>query len=1038
MRFRRYPVLAAAIVIVAAVTGSLAFAQTTGDITGTVSDSSGAALPGVTCTATSPSLQGSRTSITNNSGGYRISTLPPGTYKVSCGLAGFATTEKTAVVTLGSTATVHQTLQISQKEEIVVSGQAPVVDTSNTTTGSNYSAKVMEKLPLGRNYANVVKLQPGVGEDTGDQQGRGLALSIYGSTSAENVFVIDGVNTNSVTRGVQGKVINNEFIQEVEVKTGGYQAEYGRSTGGIINVITKSGGNEFHGDVFGNLSPTSFRSDQRHDDPGDEFNTTFADVKELDYGADLGGFILKDHLWFFTAYDRVDNSRDRVPAEARSVLGQHFREDDNYNLFSGKLTWNIVQGSTLVGTYFRDPEVRAGAVFQPTGSDPNSFAGRFDVGSEDYAGRFNQLFGSFGVLTLQYSRHNDQFKFKPLDPTRIGIRDRTIDADYPNYPYFSGFGPIAGYRYNNQGERKEYTGNFTAYFGNNELKFGGDWLENVTTDNSLFTGGQRIQVYNCSSSATSSSFCPAGEGVSYTNYEGTVKRVYFRHDYYTDSSTGFGVLPFTNSAPPSKAWSAFLQDSWRLTPRLTVNAGVRYDAERIQNGLGVTRIDLKNEWQPRLGVVYDWKGDGSTKLYASAGRFYYMIPNDLNVRVYGAQFQRTTWNYSGPDTAFDAPPAGGWSVSQGGPGTGPPRRATLIQGAADEPVDLGIKGQYQDELTVGTEMALTPTFAVGVKGMYRKLGRAIEDRCDADGSAPINQGSTCAMVNPGSGGLWGSGEFPWCDNAGDPFVSPTAGHCFTTGTPPIPKASRKYTGIEFTARKTFSQNLWAQASYVYSQLKGNYDGAVRVASGQTDPGINADYDYYLFSRNANGRLYLDRPHQARLDAVYTAPFGLNVGIGAYYRSGPPVSRYGWYNVFYPDLLHLVQRGNDTAVSNGRLTGQYEANLSIGYTFNVGPVSITPAIYVFNLLNRQGVQDVVEEFNPDGTFCNLPGQVACTPGSIAAANAADPTLNHPGYTQRNFDRLGPIAYGQPLPDADWARPTGRQDPRQIKAAVKISF
>jgi outer membrane receptor protein involved in Fe transport len=1032
MRFRRSLVLLAAIAIVAAAAGSLAFAQTTGDITGVVTDSSGAALPGVTCTATSPSLQGSRTAVTNNSGSYRISTVPPGTYKVSCGLAGFATTERTAVVTLGGTASVNQSLQISQKEEIVVSGQAPVVDTTNTTGGSNYSAKVMEKLPLGRNYANVVKMQPGVNEDTGDQQGRGLALSIYGSTSAENVFVIDGVNTNSVVRGVQGKVINNEFIQEVEVKTGGYQAEYGRSTGGIINVITKSGGNEFHGDVFGNMSPTSFRSNQRHDE-GDKFNTTYDDVKELDYGADLGGFIVKDRLWFFTAYDRVDNERDRVPKDSPSVLNQHFQELDNYNLFSGKLTWNIAQGSTLVGTYFRDPEVRDGAVFTPTGTDPNGFAGRFDIGSEDYAGRFNQLFGSFGVLTLQYSRHNDQFRFKPLDPTRAGVQDRTVASDYPNHPIFVGFGAVPGYRLNNEGERKEYTGNFTAYFGNNELKFGGDYLDAVTTDNSFYTGGQRIRAYNCSTNPASSSFCPAGEGVMFTNYRGETKRVYFQHAYYTSGSTTFDQLPSANSAPPSKAWSAFLQDAWRITPRLTLNVGVRYDTEQIKNGFEETVIDLKDEWQPRVGVVYDWKGDGSTKLYASFGRFYYMIPNDLNVRVYGSQFTRITWNYSGPTSFNQNPPAGGYDISQGGPGTGPPRRNTLIQGAADEPVDEGIKGQYQDELTVGTEMALTPTFAVGVKGMYRKLGRAIEDRCDLDGGDPINQGSTCAMVNPGKGGFWGAGSgWGWCDNAGDPFVSPTAGQCstdptsdlFGVTTPKIPAASRKFTGIEFTARKTFSQNLWAQASYIYSQLKGNYDGAVRVASGQTDPGINADYDYYLFARNGNGRLYLDRPHQARLDAVYTAPFGLNVGIGAYYRSGPPVSRYGWYNVFYPDLLHLVQRGHDNAVSNGRLTGQYEANLSVGYTFNMGPVSITPAIYVFNVLNRQGVTDVEESSNPDGTFCLEAS--GCTPA------------NTPGYTQRNFDRLGTIPYGQPTPQEGWAKASGRQDPRQIKAALKISF
>ncbi len=235
--------------------------------------------------------------------------------------------------------------------------------------------------------------------------------------------------------------------------------------------------------------------------------------------------------------------------------------------------------------------------------------------------------------------------------------------------------------------------------------------------------------------------------------------------------------------------------------------------------------------------------------------------------------------------------------------------------------------------------------------------------------------------------------------------------------------------MELTARKSFSQNLWAQFSYLYSTLRGNYDGAVRVASGQTDPGINADYDYPAFSINADGRLFLDRPHQLRLDTVYTAPFGLSVGLGAYYRSGAPVSRYGWFNDFYPDLLHLVTRGRDSAVSDGRLPAEFEANLSLGYTFNVGPVSITPALYVFNLLDRQGVLQIDEDFNPDNNFCDNPAGCGLNDQS---------RTGQPYLTQRNFDRLGTVANGDPFPTADWARPQLRQDPRQIRAALKISF
>jgi outer membrane receptor protein involved in Fe transport len=1010
----------------------LVFAQTTGEILGTVSDTQGGALPGVTVEATSPNLQGARTVVTGANGSYRMPTLPPGTYRVKAVLSGFSTAEKTAIVQLDSTATVNFTMQITQREEVVVSGEAPVVDTSNTTIGSNYTAKVMEKLPLGRNYASVVQLQPGVNTDTGDLQGRGLALSLYGSTSAENLFLIDGVNTNQVNRGVQGKIINNEFIQEVEVKTGGYQAEYGRSTGGVINVITKSGGNEFHGDVFGSYAPTSFRADQKREE-GDQFNLTYDDVETLDYGADLGGFFVKDRIWFFTAYNRGDNSQDRVPRSAQSVLGQHFREDIGYNLFSGKLTFNIAQGSTLVGTYFRDPEHRDGAIFTPTGSDPDSFSGRRDIGSEDYAGRFNQLFGSFGVLTLQYAKHKDRYIFKPLDNTQVGVVDRTNAADYPFYPVFNGFGSIPGFTQHNTGDRDAYEGSFTSYFGNHELKVGGDFVENVTTAVTSYTGGQRIRVRTCSTNPDSASYCPTG-GAAYTNYLGQARNVYFEHNFYSDQLGSFNPIAATTTAPPSELWSAYLQDTWRITPRLTLNAGVRYDVQEIQNADEITTIDLDDQWSPRAGLIYDWKGDGSTKLFASYGRFYYALPNDLNVRIYGSQFSTTTWNCDGPDSPNGAMPPGGTSAEHD-PSCVPNRDPLFQGGASFQPVDKDLNGMYQDEFTLGVEMALTPTFAVGLKGMYRDLGNVIEDRCDLDyNDVEINREASCALINPGSGERWAGGnsveDFPWCDHAGSDFVSPTAGQCFPDGAPQVPDAKREFKGIEFTARKTFTQNLWAQFSYLWSELRGNYDGAVRVASGQTDPGINADYDYPLFSVNADGRLYLDRPHQLRLDTVYTAPFGLSVGLGAYYRSGAPVSRYGWYNVFYPNLLHLLTRGEDTAVSDGRLPATYEANISLGYTFNFGRVSVTPTLYVFNLLDRQATTDVEEDFNSNGTFClNAAG---CTATTISEETG------EPDMSQRNFDRLGTVPFGSPLPQDDWAKPTGRQDPRQIRAGVRISF
>ena len=183
-------------------------------------------------------------------------------------LAGFGTVQKKATVTLDATATANLQLTLSTTAEVTVTGEAPLIDATSTTSGSNYSGKVIDKLPLAsRNYADDrVHAARRPGRQRRDAGPLASAISIYGSTSAENSFLIDGVNTTNVIKGIQGKDINNEFIQEVEVKTGGYQAEYGRNTGGVINVITKSGGNEFHGGIFGYYNNLGARRRTRSND----------------------------------------------------------------------------------------------------------------------------------------------------------------------------------------------------------------------------------------------------------------------------------------------------------------------------------------------------------------------------------------------------------------------------------------------------------------------------------------------------------------------------------------------------------------------------------------------------------------------------------------------------------------------------------------------------------------------------------------------------------------------------------------------------
>lgn len=909
----------------------LAIAQTTGEIRGTVVDARGGGLPGATVEVSSPSLQGSRSTVTGAGGSFQLPALPPGSYRVVVSLAGFGKVEQQTQVRLDATASVAVTLQVAATEQIVVTGEAPVVDVSTTTGGSNYGAGVIDRLPVGRNYTDIVKSNPGVSQDRADRQGRSAALTVYGSTSAENSFIIDGVDTTNVIRGLQGKAVNNEFIEEVEVKTDSYRAEYGNATGGIVNVITKSGGNDFRGSVFARYNSAGLRSNEvftAHD--SDTFTGTLTPGEEKwDYGANLGGFFIKDRLWFFGAYNRVTDNQTISPPRG-VVAGQEFPLDSTSNLWSAKVTWNVATGATLVGTAFSDPSVVEGAIRTPNSTDAGSYQGRRDIGGTDYGGRANVLFGSFGLLTLQGSRHNDRFELTGTDAgNAIRFTDETVA---PPFPVTGGLGRINGYQDFNRSHRDQYLGDFVAYFHDHEFKAGVAYIKRATEAIDQFTGGQEVSK----------------------RIDQDTNTIYYAHTFF-GSRLGGGEavpVPFNDVHLNSIDYSAFVQDSWKILPSLTADVGLRFDRTDVKGFDGKVVSRLTNEWQPRVGVIWDPSGNGTAKVYGFYGRFYYAIPTDINVRDFGSELFVTTYNFDPLSTVHDPTAPGHPRPDQQG-------------GAFNEPIDPNIKGMYQDEFTLGVEKALDPTFSVELKGMYRRLGNAIDDRCDLDYSAPINLGNSCANINPGGTGTWASGNFPWYDGY-------SLGGFHPAPAPRTPKAKRLYRAIQLSARKTVGSWLWLQASYVFSSVRGNYDGAVHESTGQTDPGLNEDFDYPATYPNAYGRLFLDRPHQFRLDAAYTAPFGLTAGLQFYVRSGVPLDqlRSDWADYLGSDL-YMLPRG-----SAGRTPTEYEANLSLGYQVTAGLVTLVPQVFIYNLLNRQSE-----------TYQNI---------SYITAAAGDPNQFNPDY------------------------------------------
>ena len=872
-----------------------AFAQTTGGLIGKVIDTTGAALPGVTVEAKSPSVQGTRSTVTDVTGTYRLALLPPGEYSVEFHLEGFApTARRSVVVSLGKDTATDITLRpAAMSEELTVSAAAPVVDTTSTTLGTNLTTRAIETLPTGRNYASIVQVTPGVTSDANPSNATQSTISVYGSSGAENAFYIDGVNTTNMEYGFQGKELNFEFISEVDVKTGGYEAEFGRSTGGIINVVTKSGGNDFTGDLFTYYDSDSLQSNAKSVESTSGTQTGFT---RKDFGVDLGGYVMKDRLWFFGAFDRVNNGLDSS-LPGGPLAGSIVTSKSRRNLGSGKLTYNVGANQSLIGTYLQDPRVDTGAINDANhtlNGDPSTYLGRQDFGGRDYALRYEGAFRSQWVLAAQAARHRESNSVGPSTDQGNAIQYRDAQNDYFQT---GGFGLIQDKNF----DRKHYGASAMRVFYGHEIKGGIDYETEQAEVVKRESGGQQVDVF--------------------ANEVNPSKPIY-RHFYWTtpDATVANAPVSALVASPEHKISTVYLQDRWTINDQFVASYGVRWDRQQILDASGVTQIDMKKDFAPRLGLVWDPSATHKSKVYASYGKYYEEIPMDLVIRSFSYERQPRIVNYDPTSVAPDPAAEADYGTS------------SAILGGFTEPSDPNIKNQYISEVILGGDREVAPNIAIGVKGIYRKYGRVVEDFLCAD------DGTYC-IGNPGEGIMK---------------------RIFTldySQTFPAPKPKRVYKGVQIDATRRFANNWQMMASYLYSKLDGNYDGEYAPFTNPgADPNISAAYDYYDFFTNGknlnvitnNGPLSNDRRNQFKFSGVYFAPFNLSFGWSAYWRSGTPVTRYGYSDAYGRYEFFLTPRG-----SEGRTPSNYDADVHVGYPINIaGRGKLNLLLDVFNVFNTQ--------------------------------------------------------------------------------------
>ena len=979
--------------------GALSAQSTLGDIQGRVVDGTGTTVPGVTATLESPALQGKLATVTDAKGAFKFLLLPPGVYTATFSLAGYQTQQQPDIkVGIDATVRFQVTMPEAFSDEIVVTSESPLVNTSDTTLGVDVSQEFFLDLPTERNYSSVVKVVPGVQDDRSGQ-------TFYGSTGAENAYYIDGANTTEIERGQQGTDLNFEFIDEVQVKTGAYSAEYGHSTGGLVNVITKSGSNEFHGDVFGYYDADSLRAPLSGEaEQGTVSGTSkTVGVVRSDYGADLGGYFAKDRLWFFAAYDRVDNSdTNEVLEDYGSVVpgapmaGEQFPYDTIRDLFAFKLTWRPGANQSLTGSVFGDPTADEGAwpMFR---SPPTVYWQRVLTGGTNGALNYDGVFGQNVVLSARYASHNEKTQCEGLGFDLTGYIDKTDPFGDGGTAYgWEGVEPGWGGIPEEDFGRQQYNADLSWFVGHlagsHELKLGAEYEDLQVTKSFTQSGptGTVVVRYNC---VPGRQYC--GENDEYEYYYLHAYSTYNENiDVY--NATLDDIVTSLAIDTPTENFAAYLQDHWQVASTLTLDLGVRWSQQKLYNGGGTVQADIDGNWAPRLGFTWDFLGNGKSKLYGHWGYFYESIPMDIVIRSFGGGPHGVdVYNFSDDEWDFQQAPAGE-----------APLPSRFYPGDYYSPVVSDLRGQYLSEAAIGAQYEVAPDYAIGLSFIRRNLERIVEDALTPEYIYYIG--------NPGEGLMSHSFDMAfWYSYPGGRTECPGGGSdCHFRE---IPKPDRQFTGVELALQKRFSHNFQFIASILWSRLEGNYDGNFQASTNQLDPNLNSAYDYADFSINNDGLLSNDRPWQFKFDGVYRFNFGLTTGLSAYYRSGIPLTAMGyslWYNNWE---YYLSERG-----AFGRTDDEWEADVHLGYALRVGRgLELNILVDIFNLFNRQGETQRSRRYD-----WNYNGWEDYQPLDWFTGEVYEPIV--PGDPDR------------PPLNPSWNTSTQWQDPRTIRLGLRFSF
>jgi hypothetical protein len=900
-----------------------AFAQEQrASIEGIIKDASGAVMPGVTVEAKNLAVGSVVSTVTDANGAFRFPALAAGTYEVTATLQGFNPAKNTAVpITLGQIKKVDLTLSVAGvTESVQVTGESPLVDVRQSARTTSIRGEQIDLLPRGRDFSSLVTQAPGTNNEAAKLGG----ISIDGASGSENRFIVDGIETTNLQNGIQGKGVNSDFIEEVQVKSSGYTAEYGGATGGVINAITKSGTNSWRGNAAFywesdkldggyrptlRLDPVDSNKAQYWTFPEDTYNRTAP-------GVSLGGPIWKDKAWFFAAYQPTRLSLNRAVSQATAgtatANASNTSQKWQQQYFSANQTSQIGNNLRTRIAYNNSWQKQEGRLPSQNGSTattallaindirPNwALSGQADwvvkptwfIGAR--AGYYKADLRNEGVPSDPW----DQFSFSNIG--LVGTNGVAVPASYQHPTGWSNIVTNSSTTRDQQ-TRLSFQLDSTFYVnagGQHTIK-GGIQFDRV--GNNVLTG-QQANVVLIRWGTPLSGF----GGGPFGYYEVRSNGVYPKQ----------GII--TQGDVHSNNIGLFVQDAWSVNNKLTINLGLRTENEEVPayaTGSDIPAYGIKfpfsDKLAPRLGFAYDVKGDGRWKVFGSWGIFYDIMKLELPRGSFGGD-KWLSYYYSLDTYAFDT------LVS--GSSCPPACSGTLIRGPIDfrhpsfgsDAVQPGLKPMQSQEFAAGGEHQLSAVTAVSVRYVRKWLVRAIEDTgsLDADGN------EIYIIANPSEG---------------------LTSLAYTNPNVPMPKPKRQYDSVEFAFTKNLSNNWYFRGSYLWSRLYGNYSGLSQSdENGRVSPNVGRSYDYPAMMFDGQGQpvygpLGTDRPNQFKAQFIYQFKFGTSVGVNAYLASGIPVSREV---AILPTSNYPVQYLG--RLSDGRMPTYSQTDMNISHSIKMG-------------------------------------------------------------------------------------------------------